>query len=101
VVLEVTAKTGDGKEVYNTERHYHTQATDCRTNKMLYGAQVKTQYIRDTALQPYETKAESFEIFLPEGVRTVDLTVSLRYEINKPDNFIEIDKVTRKVSLDR
>ena len=101
MVLEVTAKTGDGKEVYNTERHYHTQATDCRTNKMLYGAQVKTQYIRDTALQPYETKAESFEIFLPEGVRTVDLTVSLRYEINKPDNFIEIDKVTRKVSLDR
>ncbi|KPJ98376.1 MAG: hypothetical protein AMJ60_08475 [Desulfobacterales bacterium SG8_35] len=97
----MTAKTGDGKEVYNTERHYHTQATDCRTNKMLYGAQVKTQYIRDTALQPYETKAESFEIFLPEGVRTVDLTVSLRYEINKPDNFIEIDKVTRKVSLDR
>lgn len=101
MVLEVTAKTAEGKEVYNTERHYHTQATDCRTNKMLYGAQVKTQYIRDTALQPYETKAESFEIFLPEGVRTVDLTVSLRYEINKPDNFIEIYKVERKVSLDR
>jgi len=101
VVLEVTAKTADGKEVYNTEKHYHTQATDCRTNKMLYGAQVKTQYIRDTALQPYETKAETFEIFLPEGVRTVDLTVSLRYEINKPDNFIEIYRVERKVSLDR
>jgi hypothetical protein len=101
VVLEVTAKTTDGKEVYNTERHYHTQATDCRANKMLYGAQVKTQYIRDTALQPYETKAETFEVFLPEGVRTVDLTVSLRYEINKPDNFIEIYKVERKVSLDR
>ena len=101
MVLEVTATTADGKEVYNTERHYHTQATDCRTNKMLYGAQVKTQYIRDTALQPYETKDETFEIFLPEGVRAVDLTVSLRYEINKPDNFIEIAKVTRKVSLDR
>jgi hypothetical protein len=101
VVLEVTAKTADGKEVYNTEKHYHTQATDCRTNKMLYGAQVKTQYIRDTALQPYETKAETFEIFLPEGVRTADLTVSLRYEINKPDNFIEIYRVERKVSLDR
>ena len=68
---------------------------------MLYGAQVKSHYIRDTALQPYETKAETFEIFLPEGVRAVDLTVSLRYEINKPDNFIEIAKVTRKVSLDR
>ena len=101
MVLEVTAKTADGKEVYNIEKHYHTQATDCRSNKMLYGAQVKTQYIRDTALQPYETKAETFEIFLPAGVRTVDLTVSLRYEINKPDNFIEIYRVERKVSLDR
>jgi hypothetical protein len=101
VVLEVTAKTKDGKEVYNSEKHYHTQATDCKTNKMLYGAQVKTQYIRDTALQPYETKAESFEIMLPEGVRDVDVIVSLRYEINKPSNFIEIAKVTRKVSLDR
>ncbi|MDX1775551.1 MAG: hypothetical protein R3297_03120 [Desulfobulbales bacterium] len=97
----MTAKTADGKEVYNTEKHYHTQATDCRTNKMLYGAQVKTQYIRDTALQPFETKAETFEIFLPQGVRTVDLTVSLRYEINKPANFIEIERVTRKVSVDR
>jgi hypothetical protein len=101
VVLEVTAKKEDGKEIYKTERHYHTQATDCRTNKMLYGAQVKTQYIRDTALQPFETKAETFEIFLPAGVRAVDVTVSLRYEINKPDNFIEVARVARKVSLDR
>jgi hypothetical protein len=101
VVLEVTAKSADGKEVFNTERHYHTQATNCKTNKMLYGAQVKTQYIRDTALQPFETKAETFEIQLPKGLRTVDVIVSLRYEINKPANFIEIAKVNRKVSLDR
>ena len=97
----MTAKTADGKEVYNTEKHYHPQATDCRTNKMIYGAQVKTQYIRDTSLQPLETKAESFEIMLPEGVRTVDVTVVLRYEIWKPSHMVEIHKVSRKVSLDR
>jgi len=101
VVLEVTAKAADGKEVFKTERHYHPQATNCKDNKMLYGAQVKTQYIRDTSLQPFETKAESFEIPLPGGVRAVDITVSLTYEINKPDNKIEIHKVTKKVSLDR
>ena len=101
MVLEVTAKTADGKEVYNTEKHYHPQATDCRTNKMLYGAQVKTQYIRDTSLQPMETKAESFEIMLPKGVRTVDVTVSLRYEIWKPEHNIEIASISKKVSLDR
>jgi hypothetical protein len=92
VVLEVTAKTADGKEVYNSE---------CKDNKMIYGAQVKTQYIRDTSLQPLETKAESFEIMLPKGVRTVDVTVSLRYEIWKPSHMIEIHKITKKVSLDR
>ena len=97
----MTAETSEGKEIYNTERHYHPQATDCRSNKMLYGAQVKTQYIRDTSLQPFETKDESFEIFLPEGVRTVDVTVSLRYEIWKPDHMIEIARIDKKVSLDR
>ena len=35
-------------------------------------------------------------------LKQIDSAVDdLRYEINKPDNFIEIDKVTRKVSLDR
>ncbi|MBW2465714.1 MAG: hypothetical protein JRF02_00290 [Deltaproteobacteria bacterium] len=97
----MTAKTADGKEVYNKERHYHPQATDCRSNKMLYGAQFKTQYIRDTSLQPLETKAESFEIMLPDGVRTVDVTVSLRYEIWKPDHKIEITSISKMVSLDR
>lgn len=97
----MTARTKDGKEVYKSEKHYHPQATDCRTNKMLYGAQVKTQYIRDTALQPLETKAESFEIMLPEGVRAVDVTVSLRYEISNPSYLVEIHKYERSVSLDR
>ena len=68
---------------------------------MIYGAQVKTQYIRDTALQPLETKAESFEIMLPEGVRAVDVTVSLRYEIWKPSHMIEIHTFDKKVDLDR
>ncbi len=100
MVLEVTAKTMDGKEVFKAEKNYHPQATTCRDNKMLYGAQWKTQYIRDTSLQPYKTKAETFEIQLPEGVREVNVTATLTYEINTPDNKIEIHKVTEKVSLD-
>jgi len=98
--MEVTAKTLDGKEVYKSEKHYHPQATTCLNNVEVYGAQVKTQYIRDTSLQPYETKTETFEIFLPEGVRTVELSVTLTYEINTPDNKIEIHKVIKKLSLD-
>jgi hypothetical protein len=100
VVLEVTAQSG-GKEIFRTEKHYHPQATTCRDNKMIYGAQFKAQYIRDTSLQPYQIKDETIEINLPEGVRTADVSVALIYEINKPDNKIEIHRVDRSVSLDR
>jgi len=99
--MEVTAKTLDGKELFKEEKHYHTQATNCLNEKMAYGAQNKTSYVRDTSLQPYKSKNETFEIKLPEGVRTVDVTVELNYEIQVPDNKILIQKVTKRVTLDR
>lgn len=99
--MEVTAKTLDGKEVFKDERHYHPQATNCLNEKMVYGAQHKSSYIRDTSLQPFESKDETFEIKLPEGVRTVDVTVDLTYEIQTPDNKVQIHKVTKRVTLDR
>ena len=99
--MEVTAKTLDGKEVFKDERHYHPQATSCLNEKMVYGAQNKASYVRDTSLQPYESKDETFEIKLPEGVRTVDVTVDLTYEIQTPDNKVQIHKVTKRVTLDR
>jgi len=99
--MEVTAKTLDGKELFKEEKHYHTQATNCLNEKMAYGAQNKTSYVRDTSLQPYKSKNETFEIKLPEGVRTVDVTVELNYEIQVPDNKVLIQKVTKRVTLDR
>ncbi len=99
--MEVTAKAPDGKEIFRDERHYHTQATNCLNEKMAYGAQNKTSYVRDTALQPFKSKDETFEIKLPEGVRTVDVTVEMNYEIQAPDNKVLIHKITKKVTLDR
>lgn len=101
MVLEVTATTADGKEIGKIEKHYHPQATNCRDQKMMYGAQWKAQYIRDTSIQPFAPKTESLEIPLPEGVRKASVTAALYYEINTPDNKIEIFKVTKDVSLDR
>lgn len=99
--MEVTAKTADGKEIFKDERHYHPQASTCRDSKMMYGAQWKIQNIRDTSLQPYATKAETFEIKLPEGVRDADVTVALFYEVQNPDYKIAIHTITKKVSLDK
>ncbi|MBI5639135.1 MAG: hypothetical protein HZA17_01795 [Nitrospirae bacterium] len=99
--MEVTAKTLDGKEIYKEEKNYHTQATNCLNEKMAYGAQNKSSYVRDTSLQPYQSKDETFEIKLPEGVRTVDVTVEMNYEVQVPDNKVPIHKITKRVTLDR
>jgi hypothetical protein len=101
VVLEVTTSAVDGKPISKDERHYHPQATSCLNEKMVYGAQNKAAYVRDTSLQPYESKDETFEVKLPEGVRTADVTVELSYEVQSPENRVPIHKVTRRVTLDR
>jgi hypothetical protein len=97
----VTAKSTDGKEIFRDERHYHPQATNCLNEKMVYGAQNKASYVRDTSLQPWRSKDETFEIRLPEGVRTADFTVELVYEVQNPEARVPIHKVTRRVTLDR
>jgi hypothetical protein len=105
--MEVTARTKDGKEIGKIEKHYHTQATNCLNSNMVYGAQNKSSYVRDTSLQPFQAKTEQLEFDLPVDdkgaptVRTVDVTVELNYEIQNPDNKILIQKVTREVTLDR
>ncbi len=96
----MTAKSVDGKELFRDERNYHPQATTCLNEKMVYGAQNKSSYVRDTSLQPYETREETFEIKLPEGVRAADVAVELNYEIQVPENKVLIHKLTRRVSLD-
>ncbi len=101
MVLVVTAKTSDGKEVGKIEKHYHPQATNCRDTKMKYGAQWKIANVRDTSLQPGQVTKESIEFEIPKEVRTVDVTVDLSYQGVNPDNSYPIHSVTRKVSLDR
>ena len=54
--MVVTARSADGKYEKTFETHYHTQASTCRDEKMAYGAQNKTSYIRDTSLQPFKSK---------------------------------------------
>ena len=97
----MTAKTIDGKEIGTQSRHYHPQATSEMSSKMLYGAQIKVANIRDTSIQPYQTKTESIEFVLPEGVRSADITVDLSYDLGSPDQRYALHHITRRVTLDR
>ncbi len=96
----MTAKTADGKEIYKEEKIYMPQATTCLNEKMVFGAQNKVGYIRNTALEAFKSTNETFEIKLPEGVRAVDVTAELTYQLF-PGDKIPIHKITRKVTLDR
>lgn len=77
------------------------QATNGTNNKMVFGTYAKAETIRDTSLQPFEAKTETFEFVLPEGVREAEITVSLRYFLLPPDNQFNIHTVSRHVSLDQ
>ncbi len=97
----MTAKDADGREIYRAARHYQPPAVSCLDEKMAYGAPRKSSSVRDTSLQPGETRSETFEVKLPEGVRTADVMVELNYEIQNPENRVLIHRVTRTVTLDR
>ncbi|MFH1293839.1 MAG: hypothetical protein ABIJ44_06880 [Pseudomonadota bacterium] len=95
----MTAKTKDGKVIFKGERIYMPQATTNLNDKMIYGAHWKVGFIRDTSIQPYKGRKETFDIKLPMGVRTVDVTAELTYQLI-PGDKIPIHTVTRKVSID-
>lgn len=89
----MTAKTKDGKEVFTDQKIYMPQSPAYgRGDKMVYGPFRKSGMIRDTSLQPGQTKKETFEIGFPmkevekDGkkvkeleAKDLDITVKLWY----------------------
>ena len=62
----MTAKTKDGKEVFNQQKIYMPQSpAKGRDDKMVYGPHRKSGMLRDTTLQPGQTRAETFEFKFP------------------------------------
>lgn len=61
----MTAKTKDGKVVFSDEKIYMPQSTNSRGDKMVYGPGRKMGIVRDTSLQPLQTKIETYEIKFP------------------------------------
>jgi hypothetical protein len=98
--MYVTAKTEKGKKFFEKTVIYMPQATNSKQKRMLYGAQYKTGYIRDTSLLPFKPRIEKIEIRLPKGVRTVDVEVALSYR-PVPRTIMPIKKVTKRVSLEQ
>ena len=100
MVLEVIARDPEGKELFRTAKFYMVQATDARSNHMVLGPDKKLGLIRDTSIQPFAPKEETFEIPLPVGLKDAVLEINLSYQ-PRPGNVYPVHRVVRKVSLDR
>lgn len=96
----MTAKSPDGKKIFQTSRVYASQATDSRSTQTALGQENKLGLIRDTSIQPFAPKEETFEVPLPPGMRDAIIEVDLSYR-PRPGNIYPIHKVVRNVSLDQ
>ena len=89
----MTAKTKDGKEIFYDAKIYMPQSPAYgRGDKMVYGPFRKSGMLRDTSLQPGQTRTETYDIKFPhedvekEGkkvreikARDMDVSVKLWY----------------------
>ena len=87
----MTAKTKDGKEVFNSSKIYMPQSPAYgKGDKMVYGPFRKSGMLRDTSLQPGKKTVETFELKFPyeekDGKpdpatikREIDVTIKLWY----------------------
>jgi hypothetical protein len=98
VVLDVTANGPEGEKVFKASKIYMPQATDSRDCVMMLGPDKKLGLIRDTSIQPFAPKEETFEIPLPRKIRSVQVNVTLSYQ-PRPGNVYPIHNLTKTVNL--
>ena len=75
------------------------QSTTSLDTTMVYGPTKKLGIIRDTSIQPFSPKMETFDIKLPKTVKDVTVVVSLSYQ-PRPGDVYPIHRVEKKVSVE-
>ncbi|MCG6972072.1 MAG: hypothetical protein LJE66_02885 [Desulfobacterales bacterium] len=75
------------------------QSTTSLDSTMVYGPDKKLGIIRDTSIQPFEPKTETFEIKVPETVKLVNVVVSLSYQL-RPGDVYPIHLIVKKVLIE-
>lgn len=104
VTLDLKVTSKDGKELYKETKTYMPQhKLGYNDNTMVYAANRKLTLLRDTSLQPFVPRKESFEVKLPEGIQdaVVEAILTFRQLPGVPEAEFPIHKVTKEVSLKR
>jgi len=99
VVLDVTAENQSGERIFESSRIYMPQSTDGLGSVMALGPDRKLGLIRDTSIQPFATKEESFEIPMPSGVKKAKLTIQLSFQ-PRPGDVYPIHSVVKDIGIE-
>ena len=95
-MLEVTARSRDGRELFKARRIYMPQCTDSLGPVMVLGPDKKLGIIRDTTFQPLQLKKEKFQIDLPGNLRQIEVEATFSYVL-RPGDEIVINRIKREV----
>ena len=95
----MTATDNKGEKIFEASKIYMPQSTDSLDNTMVYGPDKKLGIIRDTSIQPFTSKEESFEIKMHETIKRVDVVVNLSYQL-RPGDVYPIHRIVKKVSVE-
>ena len=95
----MTATDNKGKKIFDASKIYMPQSTTSLDNTMVYGPDKKLGIIRDTSIQPFASKEETFEIKIPKSVENVTVAVGLSYQL-RPGDVYPIHWIEKKVSIE-
>ena len=80
MVLDVTIKDERNRTLYERNKVYMPQSTDSLNSAMVYGPTHKVGIVRDTSIQPFAAKTETFEASIPHGIGKIWVNVDLSYQ---------------------
>lgn len=84
--------------IFEASKIYMPQSTTSLDSTMVYGPTKKLGIIRDTSIQPFSSKAETFDIKIPDTVKDVNIVVSLSYQ-PRPGDVYPIHRIAKKISV--
>lgn len=94
----MTAADEQGKVFYRGSKVFMPQSTNSLNDDTVYGPTHKLGIIRDTSLQPFAPRVETFEVTLPRGVVKVRVFVALSYQ-PRPGDIYPIHKQSREITV--
>ena len=76
------------------------QSTNGLDDAMVYGPTHKLGLIRDTSIQPFTAKAETFEILVPADSGKLKVLIDLNYQL-RPGNIYPIHRKMLEVQWNK